>query len=223
MHFVINNADTSRLTASNATIESFNPGVHGRNNLRTNRVYEVSIRVRVCDAISTHAAANGGEAFLEDNCVRYPRDPSLPRSGFKPEGLIQEFSEQLRFSVFGYLNDSNMLRDGAALRARQKYVGPRRFDAVNNWTSNPNQEWDPNTGVLFPNPDPADASATRASNAHHPTITRSGIINYINQFGQMTNRNHKSFDPVSEMYYAALRYIRGLANVPEYTDRKSVV
>lgn len=217
MHFVINNADTSRLTASNATIESFNPGVHGRNNLRTNRVYEVSIRVRVCDAISTHAAANGGEAFLEDNCVRYPRDPSLPRSGFKPEGLIQEFSEQLRFSVFGYLNDSNMLRDGAALRARQKYVGPRRFDAVNNWTSNPNQEWDPNTGVLFPNPDPADASATRASNAHHPTITRSGIINYINQFGQMTNRNHKSFDPVSEMYYAALRYIRGLANVPEYT------
>lgn len=215
MRFVINDSNDTLLGGN--TFTAFDPGIHGRTSVREDVVYEVSIRVRVCDATSSFALANGGEAFLEDNCVRYPRDRSLPLSGYKPEGLIQEFSERLRFSVFGYLNDSAEGRDGAVLRGRQKYVGPRRLDAAAGWQSNPNQEWNPNTGVLIRNPDPVDASNTRASNANHPIIQDSGIINYINHFGQMTTRNHKSLDPVSEMYYAALRYIRGMRNVPEYS------
>ena len=43
-------------------------------------------------------------------------------------------------------------------------------------------------------------------------------MNYLNKFGQMTTANHKSFDPVSEMYYAAIRYVSNLGNIPEYTN-----
>ena len=179
----------------------YNPAVHGRNNLLPNQGYALSVRVRVCV-----------ENLLEPNCVRYS-------NGWKPEGLIQEYAERLRFSIFGYLNDSSMLRDGAVLRGSQKFVGAREFDPTEGWRANTRREWDPVTGVLIRNPDPADALATRATNtALNPNIQDSGIINYLNKFGQMTDRNHKNFDPVSEMYYAALRYIRGLSNVPEYSS-----
>lgn len=220
---VLNNDNDNvlNLAANDSNVVAYNPSVHGRNNLRTDRAYVFSARVKVCDATSSFAIANGGTAFLEENCVRYPKNATLPANGWKPEGLIQEYAERLRFSIFGYLNDSSTVnggRDGAALRGRQKYVGPREFDGLQGWRSNPRQEWNPDTGVFIRNPDPADASATVATvAARNPTIEDSGIINYINKFGQMTTANHKSRDPVSEMYYAALRYIRGLGNVPEYT------
>lgn len=203
MRLVINNGndDWLNLAAGNSNVLAYDPAVHGRNNLRTDRTYEFSVRVKVCVS-----------GLLESNCVRYT-------SGWKPEGLIQEYAERLRFSIFGYLNDPSVLRDGAALRAGQKFVGAREFHPVNGWQANALREWDPNTGVLVRNPNPADASNTMGTVAtRSPVIQDSGIINYLNKFGQMTTRNHKSFDPVSEMYYAALRYIRGLPNVPQYTD-----
>ncbi len=83
-------------------------------------------------------------------------------------------------------------------------------------TANPNREWDPDTGVLVRNPDPADASAT--AGALGISILDSGAINYLNKFGQMTDELHKSKDPVSELYYTALRYLKNLGNVAEYTD-----
>ncbi|MFP4081034.1 MAG: pilus assembly protein, partial [Ectothiorhodospira sp.] len=49
-------------------------------------------------------------------------------------------------------------------------------------------------------------------------IQDSGVINYINRFGQMTGKNHKSHDPVSELYYAALRYLRNQGNVGAYSS-----
>lgn len=221
---VLNNDNDTvlNLAANNANVVAYDPAVHGRRNLLATQAYVFSARVKVCDATSSFAVANGGVDFVEDNCVRYPKDPSVASTAWKPEGLLQEFSERLRFSVFGYLNDSSTTsggRDGAALRGRQKFVGPREFDAVQGWRTNANREWDPVTGVLIRNPDPDDAASTVATNAaRNPTIQDSGIINYINKFGQMTNTNHKSRDPVSEMYYTALRYIRGLRNVPQYTD-----
>ena len=156
--------------------------------------YDVSIRVAVCVA-----------GLEEDNCVDYG-------SSAKPEGLIQANYDKLRYSVFGYLNQDGSSRDGAALRARQKFVGP----TLPGGNNNPQKEWDPSTGVLYQNPDAADAADT--SDEFNITIRDSGVINYINKFGQLTSNSHKSMDPVSELFYAAVRYIRGEDNIDAYTD-----
>lgn len=161
----------------------------------TDRAYEVSIRVKVCDE----------SAGVEANCRRYD-------SGWKPEGLLQQYADRIRFSVFGYLNDHSFLRDGGVLRARKKFVGPTLIDPESGELANPNMEWNPDTGVFYVNPDPADATATSGV-----TITNSGVINYLNKFGQLTGNNHKNYDPVSELFYAAIRYFKNLGNVPEYS------
>ncbi|MCY7314973.1 MAG: pilus assembly protein [Rubrivivax sp.] len=170
-------------------------------------VYEVSVRVKVCD---TSAAAGG----LESNCVAYPA------SNYKPIGLMQQYAEVFRFSAFGYLNDDNMQRDGGVLRARQKFVGMMKPRPTQTPIANPAAEWDANNGVLLLNPDAADASMTNSvfnlslANA----VTNSGVINYLNKFGQLPgNTTFKTFDPVGELYYAALRYYKNLGNVPEWT------
>jgi type IV pilus assembly protein PilY1 len=179
---------------------AYDPSVHTPNSIDASKVYEVSVRVKVCDS----------SVGLESNCVQYT-------SGAKPEGLIQKYSEKIRYSVFGYLNDSTITRDGGVLRARQKFVGEFKLDpTTNRLVANTNREWDPSTGVMALNPDPADATAT--TTAVGQTIANSGVMNYINKFGQMTTQNHKSYDPVSELYYAAIRYLKRQGNVPEYTS-----
>ena len=159
-------------------------------------VYEVSVRVKVCDV----------SVGLEANCVRYG-------SNYKPEGLIQEYSKRITYSIFGFLNESGNQRNGGVLRARQKFVGPETHYPEAGILANTAREWDPATGVLVRNPNPADASATAATG-----ILDSGVINYLNKFGQMTTASPKSNDPVSELYYAALRYFRGQGNLAEYTN-----
>lgn len=183
-------------TNVNSDFRDFNPANHppaDPDDLNDD-AYDVSIRVAVCVA-----------GLEEDNCVDYG-------SAAKPEGLIQANYEQLRYSVFGYLNQDGSSRDGAALRARQKFVGP----TLPGGNNNPQKEWDPSTGVLYQNPDADDAADT--SDEFGITIRDSGVINYINKFGQLTSKNHKSMDPVSELFYAAVRYIRGEDNIDAYTD-----
>ncbi|HWK49252.1 MAG TPA: PilC/PilY family type IV pilus protein, partial [Steroidobacter sp.] len=187
--------------------------------LNADTVYKVSVRVKVCDT-------RLGVAALESNCVKYG-------SNYKPEGLIQKYSTRMRYSVFGYLNDGTSYdldsaansannRDGGVLRARQKFVGEQKLDpASGNWVTNLNREWNPSTGVLVQNPDPADASATTialGTRNGNRSITNSGVINYINKFGQLTTQNHKSYDPVSEMFYAAVRYLKNQGNVSSYSN-----
>jgi type IV pilus assembly protein PilY1 len=181
----------------------YDPGTHTLAAGNAGTVYEVSLRVKVCDS-------SGSAGGVEANCVQHG-------SVWKPEGLIQKYSDKIRFSVFGYLNDDSQTRDGAALRAKQKFVGPTRFNAATLlWESNPNKEWSASDGIFVTNPDTADAAATTGTS---PAISNSGVINYLNKFGQLAGapKNHKSYDPVSEMYYAAIRYIRNLGNVAEYT------
>jgi type IV pilus assembly protein PilY1 len=101
------------------------------------------------------------------------------------------------------------------LRARQKFVGPTRITPGVGVETNPNVEWNVTTGQLITNPDSADATATAA--AYSTAIANSGAMNYLNKFGQLTTNTHKSFDPVSELYYSALRYLKHQGNVPEYT------
>lgn len=176
----------------------YDPSVH--TTLAEGVVYEVSVRVKVCDSV----------VGVEANCVRYSR-------GWKPEGLIQKHAERIRYGVFGYLNDDSMLRDGGVLRARLKFVGANTLDPANDRRiANANREWDLDTGVLVRNPDVADARATAALVGQ--AIGDSGVINYINKLGQMTSQNHKSHDPVSELYYAAIRYLKRRGNVTEYSS-----
>ncbi|HUE90563.1 pilus assembly protein [Pseudomonas sp.] len=158
-------------------------------------VYEVYIRVKVCDS----------KVGLEQNCKQYSQ-------GYKPEGLIQQYSSDIRYSVFSYLNDHDVLRDGGVLRAKQKFVGQTtRVPGEAGNQSNAANEWDATTGVFIQNPNAADASATNAA------IVDSGVINYLNKFGQMTTKNHKSKDPVSELFYTALRYFKNQGNVSAYS------
>lgn len=164
----------------------------------TNRAYELSVRVKVCDA----------SVGLEPNCRQYSQ-------GWKPEGLVQQYSADIRYSVFGYLNDSDMLRDGGVLRARQKFVGGTLVEPGTGEAANPRMEWDASTGVLHRNPEPDDATST--ASAFGVTVEDSGVINYLNKFGQLTTNNHKSHDPVSELYYSALRYFRNVGNVDAYS------
>ena len=74
--------------------------------VNTSRTYELSVRVKVCDPTT----AAGG---LEANCIAYTG------GNYKPEGLMQKYANKIRYSVFGYLNDDNIQRDGGVLRARR--------------------------------------------------------------------------------------------------------
>lgn len=160
-------------------------------------VYRVRVQVKVCDP-------NIG---LESNCKRYSA------SNYKPEGLLQQYSDKLRYSVFSYLNDSSATRDGGVLRANQAFIGPLKPDLSSN---SARAEWDPQTGILVRNPSGSEASATGYG------VVDSGVINYINKFGSMpyapnTYLNLKSNDPVSELYYTALRYFKNQGNVSAYS------
>lgn len=165
------------------------------------RSYDFTVRVKVCDS----STAAGG---LETNCKAYG-------SNYKPEGLIQQYSDKMRFSAFGYLNDSTYTRDGGVLRARQKFVGPTYPVPGQGPATNGNREWDSTTGIFTRNPDPTDATATTSNTS--VTISDSGVMNYLNKFGQLVPGSYKSNDPVNELFYAALRYYRNLGNVPTWS------
>ena len=164
--------------------------------------YEVFMRAKVCDSA----------AGVEANCTKYG-------SNWKPEGLIQRYANKIRYSAFGYLNDGNILRDGGVLRARQKFVGPTEPVPGSTAIANLRKEWDATTGVFITNPDTADAKAT--NDAFGTSVVNSGVINYLNKFGQITPGNYKGHDNVSELYYAAVRYFKNLGNVDEWTDMSS--
>ncbi len=160
------------------------------------------MRVKVCDP----SAAAGG---LEANCKAYG-------SNYKPEGLIQKYADKMRFSAFGYLNDSSDQRDGGVLRARQKFVGPTAPTPGQAPAANANKEWSETDGTFIRNPDAADATATTETTG--VAIADSGVMNYLNKFGQILPGDYKNYDPVSELYYAVIRYYKNLGNVAAWSS-----
>lgn len=166
--------------------------------------YEV--RNLVCDANSANnrlMSYDPGTKKWSGLCFRYPNGK------YKPVGQFQMNSDNLRVSVFGYLQDDSRSRNGGVMRAPLKYLGPRQYDAGSNLmtAANPLAEWDSNTGV-FVN-DPQNSDATYGSQGH----PKSGAIMYINKFGTLDSNNvglYKTLDPISELYYEALRYLQGL-------------
>lgn len=158
-------------------------------------------RVEVCQK---DASGNLLDTRFYNLCTKYPS------GNFKPGGVVQKYSDQLRLSAFGYLMDqtdsSQGGRYGGVLRAPMKYVGAKTFDINGQENTlpggNPNAEWSAITGVYLVNPD-GDITQT-------PAI--SGVLNYLNKFGRTgpTPGRYKIYDPVSELYYETLRYLQGL-------------
>nr|WP_315465625.1 PilC/PilY family type IV pilus protein [uncultured Rhodoferax sp.] len=171
-------------------------------------VYRVFINVAVCVNAS----------YKEDNCVLYG-------SGYKPEGLMQSYATSLRYGAFGYLNipswdtsasaSSLYTIDGGVMRARMSYVGPEQPVPGSANVTNSNAEYSASTGIMVTNPQPSDATATYTD--FGVTVSNSGVMNYLNKFGY-TGKTYKTFDPVSELYYAAIRHYKGLSSVPEYSS-----
>ena len=156
-------------------------------------------RVQVCQKDS---AGNLLDVRDYNFCSKYPS------GNFKPGGVVQKYSDQLRLAAFGYLLDqtasyNNGGRYGGVLRAPMKYVGAKTFDVYGQENTpsggNANAEWDSTTGVFKVNPD-----------SHAMGI--SGVINYLNKFGRTgVAGRYKRYDPVSELYYETLRYLQGLS------------
>ena len=186
------------------TADNYNPGVLIADTaiptnpalLLDNRVYSMYARVQVC-------AAPVGIVTREANCTAYPN------GDYKPTGLIQKNAKKLNFAAFGYLKDDNINRDGGVLRARMSQLGPVKSVPNSPDIVNPNAEWAESTGIFITNPDPVDALVNGVPN--------SGVINYLNKFG-LTAPGYKTYDPVSELYYAAIRYYKNQGNVASYTS-----
>ncbi|MEE9338527.1 MAG: PilC/PilY family type IV pilus protein, partial [Methylococcaceae bacterium] len=156
-----------------------------------------NLKVKVCDP--TVISANE-DASLEENCISYGD------GNFKPEGLIQEKSDDMRFAITSYLFNSDQSRDGGVLRANMKYTGLLKPDGSGGKEENTEKEVNEN-GTLVANPNPVDASAS--------SVSKSGVINFINQF---SNPGYKGFDPVSELFYETVRYYKNLGPTPEYSS-----
>lgn len=171
----------------------------------TNNATYYEVRNLVCDS---NSATNRLMTYDPDTkkwkglCYRYPNGK------YKPVGQFQMNAENLRVGVFGYLQDDSRARYGGVMRAPLKYLGPKAYDVNFNLVSgtNPRSEWDATTGVFATNPQSGDA--TYGAQGH----SVSGAINYINKFGTLdpaTKGKYKNLDPVSELYYEALRYLQG--------------
>ncbi|AMM24849.1 hypothetical protein AX767_11140 [Variovorax sp. PAMC 28711] len=160
------------------------------------KVYRVYVRVKVCDP-STSA---GG---LESNCVKYS-------GGYKPEGLMQQYANKIRYSTFSFLNANGSAQQGAVMRANMGFIGPTYPQPLSTTViTNPKAEWDGVTGKMIDNPDTALASES--------VVPNSGAMNFLNKFGQ-TAKSYMTNDAVSELYYAVLRYFQNQPNVPEWTN-----
>ncbi|MBC7413943.1 MAG: pilus assembly protein [Herminiimonas sp.] len=190
---VISASGATASTAGSTAYTSQNSYVNsGSSKASSNAVYDLVIRVQVCKA----------SPGLESNCTQYG-------SNYKPEGLLQQYSPKIRFGAFGYLNDGNINRDGGVLRAAMKFVGPTKPVPGQASTTNSAAEWSATDGIFLNNPDTADATASG--------VTDSGVLNYLNKFGQFA-KGYKTYDPISELYYAGIRYYKNQGNVSAYSD-----
>lgn len=137
----------------------------------------------------------------EKNCRVYT--DSRGRTSLKPTGVMQEKIEAARFGVFGYANINGNNIDGGVLRSRMKFL--RGETTHNNIVLGNEVNED---GTFNVNPDQSDAQNTN--------VTNSGVINYLNKFGDAGK--YKVQDPAGELYYAGLRYLRNKGNYRPWTD-----
>lgn len=187
---------------SNASGSCGSPGSWGdvtdRNgNVTQRRSYRA--QVQVCDASEATSRT--------DLCYSYDG------TNYKPVGEMQRNADRIRFGAFGYLNDgtndtgrTQNERYGGVLRAPMKYVGDTAVNTELKSITNTTKEWD-QYGVLVQNP------------LSLSTYSNSGVINYLNKFGRTTiasmgaptnnpTTTYKTYDPLGELYYEAIRYLQ---------------
>lgn len=202
--YFANAKDTSgNCNAPFGVADALSPNLIKANSNNKGNFYEV--RNLVCDS---NTAPNRLMTYDPDTkkwkglCHRYPNGKH------KPVGQFQVNADNLRIGVFGYLQDDSRERYGGVMRAPLKYLGQNAYDANFKLIAgaNPSAEWNATTGVFTTNPQSGDANY--GDQGH----SISGAINYINKFGTLdpaTLGKYKSLDPVSELYYEALRYLQG--------------
>jgi type IV pilus assembly protein PilY1 len=159
--------------------------------------------VQVCDS------NEGGTRVGSDGvrfCKRYPNE-SAATGVYKPIGELQTRAESVRVSAFGYALENGNGRYGGVLRAPMKFLGSQFRDTNGDLQNNAQAEWSATTGIFTPDPLNAAAGST-AFPIGAPTLSTSGVVNYLNKFG--SSGTYKSNDPVGELYYEALRYFQGL-------------
>ncbi len=130
---------------------------------------------------------------LEDNCVARTDGTS---NYYKPEGLIQRNDKKMRFGVMAYTTDNSHTRQGGVLRSNMKSVGPE----LGTGEANPLKEYNED-GLFITNPESASSG-------------NSGVINYVNKFAVQAGQ-YKSYDPVSELFYEAIRFFKNKGPTPE--------
>ena len=198
-----NASGNSNCAAPFGTANALSPNLIKANSNNKGNFYEV--RNLVCDS---NTATNRLMTYDPDSkqwkglCFRYPNGK------YKPVGQFQMNAENLRVSVFSYLQDDSRPRYGGVLRAPLKYLGPKNYDGNFNLetAANARTEWDAATGVFIVNPQSGDATYGDQG------FAQSGAIRYINKFGTLNPDSigkYKELDPVSELYYEAIRYLQG--------------
>jgi type IV pilus assembly protein PilY1 len=149
--------------------------------------------------LNIKACASGN---LESNCVAYG-------SNYKPEGLIQQYETKMRFGLISYSTDNNKGRNGGIVRSNVKWVSrtiPYGMLYHTDATTAAPVECTTAAGCTNPVAEVQDTDGTFISDpdGFGSGYTNSGVINYINKFGYANG--YKSYDPISEMYYQAVRY-----------------
>ena len=149
---------------------------------------EYVLAVKVCDA------KEGSDRT--DLCQKFG-------DNYKPVGSLQRNANKMRMGLMTYLaSTTEDNRYGGVLRSPMKFLGPKKFDGAGySEATNELSEWDSSNGILYTNPYNATASDTGG------TSGKSGLTNYINQFGR--SGNYRSVDPVSELFYEGIRYLQG--------------
>jgi len=158
--------------------------------------YQVFVRVLVCDTSQL------GAAGVESNCVKYG-------SNYKPQGLMQTYANTIRYAAMSYLNSDGHTQQGGVLREPMGFIGPTYPTPLSaTVTTNTRPEWSATDGHMYANPDTALAAASG--------VAWSGVMNYLNKFGEYAALNgnpnypYMTDDNVSELYYAAVRYLENL-------------
>jgi type IV pilus assembly protein PilY1 len=135
--------------------------------------------------------------LLEDNCTAYG-------SNFKPEGLIQQNYKRIRVGAVAYGAKQGDANPNGAVRALLRDNGPTTYNGNAARQANPYAEWSATDGTLFANPAANDAGAYGAVAPDGTAFTKSGVINYLNSFGQ---NGYEKYDTISELYWSALAYL----------------
>ena len=177
-------------------------------------LYKVYVRVSVCDTSIL------GVAGLESNCVKYG-------SNYKPEGLLQQYANQIRYADLSYLNGNGVNQQGGVLRDPMNFIGPTYPQPLSSTVvTNTNAEWSSSTGIQIANPDSPTSSQGNLPPAWNGT-SHSGVINYLNSFGEYAasvgnnSSTYMTDDNVSELYYAAIRYYENLGNVSQWSTAQT--